>query len=88
MSSDYGLMLECPLVPQGTADDYRVMTMTMGFHEVFGLERFHALVEVGPLPDNIRRMQLKALLGQVRARARAAPRRLTPARRRRRTSGA
>jgi len=66
MSSDYGQMLECPLVPQGTADDYRVMAMTMGCHDVFGLERFHALVEVGPLPDNVRRLQLKALLGQVR----------------------
>ena len=59
MSSDYGQMLECPLVPQ-------VMAMTMGCHDVFGLERFHALVEVGPLPDNVRRLQLKALLGQVR----------------------
>lgn len=62
---DYTLMLDCPVVRGGSPEDYAILTKTLGMSEARGLERQHALMDVGALPSNIRRMQTEALFRQV-----------------------
>ena len=62
---DYTLMLDCPVVRGGSPEDYAILTKTLGVSGAGGLERLHALMDVGALPSNIRRMQMEALFRQV-----------------------
>lgn len=64
---DWRAALDCPVVPGGSRDDYKILAHAFGLpRQGADAERVHSMIRVGRLPSNLRRLQEQALALQAR----------------------